>query len=121
VVENVGEAMKQLMDTLIDPEMRKSRVDEDLTGVNLPLEEVQLADEKVNYRIALNPEIFFRYTVFKARVASLGRKWDGTFSDWIDMATKDILAVYGMYPTVTTKGKSFTVDIPTGVQPGEVE
>jgi hypothetical protein len=72
VVEIVGEAMKQLMDTLIDPEMRQGRVDDDLTGVNLPIEDVQFSGEKVNYRIALNPEIFYRYTVSKAKVAPWG-------------------------------------------------
>jgi hypothetical protein len=62
VTEIVGEAMKQVVES-ISPEVKPV---EDLPqDVQLPPEDVQLAGEKVNYRIALNPEIFFKYSVFK--------------------------------------------------------
>ena len=70
--------------------------------VELPMEEAEVVGEKVNYKLALNPEIFWRYNVFKAEVMRRGKKWEGTLSDFIDLATKDVLAVYGIYPTVVT-------------------
>jgi hypothetical protein len=41
----------------------------ELPGTALPIEEVELVREKVNYKITLNPEIFYRYSIFKARAA----------------------------------------------------
>ena len=67
VIEIVGEAMKQVVEE-ISPEVKP--VKEVPQDVQIPLEDVQLAGEKVNYRIALNPEIFFRYNVFKASIIS---------------------------------------------------
>ncbi|MCJ7609202.1 hypothetical protein MUP00_05985, partial [Candidatus Bathyarchaeota archaeon] len=42
----------------------------ELPGKELPLEDVELIGEKVNYKIALNPEIFYRYSIFKAKAAA---------------------------------------------------
>ena len=82
-------------------------------GVELIGEAVDVEAEKVNYKIALNPEIFHRYNVFKAESARRGRKWEGTFSDWLDMVTRDILKVYGIYPAVvTTKGGKLILELP---------
>ena len=67
----VGEAMKKFMESL-NPEVKP--VEPTPQTVQLPIEDVQLAGEKVNYRIALNPEIFFRYSVFKARA----HRWVGS-------------------------------------------
>jgi hypothetical protein len=72
VIEIVEEAMKHVV-AAISPEVVPVEEPAPQT-VQLPIETVQFAGEKVNYRIALNPEIFFRYSVFKARAASLGRK-----------------------------------------------
>lgn len=83
----------------------------------LEAEDVEVVGEKVNYKVALNPEIFWRYNVFKAEVERRGRKWDGTFSDFLDLATKDILAVYGIHPTVISmKGKKLLVELPVNVE-----
>jgi hypothetical protein len=73
VIEIVGEAMKQVVES-ISPEVKP--VENLPQEVQLPIKDVQLAGEKVNYRTALNPGIFFRYSVFKVRVASPGREWD---------------------------------------------
>jgi hypothetical protein len=81
--------------------------------VSLPMEEVEVVGEKVNYKVALNPEIFHRYNTFKAEVTRRGKKWEGDFSDFLDLATKDILAVYGIYPTtVTLRGRKLLVELP---------
>lgn len=85
----------------------------------LPIEaeDVEVIGEKVNYKVALNPEIFWRYNVFKAEVERRGRKWNGSFSDFLDLATKDILAVYGIHPTVVAmKGKKLLVELPVNVE-----
>ena len=85
----------------------------------LPLEaeDVEVVGEKVNYKVALNPEIFWRYSVFKAEAERRGRQWNGSFSDFLDFATKDILAVYGIHPTVLSmKGKKLMVELPVEVE-----
>lgn len=82
-------------------------------GKEAPVEDVELIGEKVNYKIALNPEIFYRYSIFKAQAARMGRQWNGSLSDWIDLCTKDILAHYGMYPTVMySKGRTMMIEVP---------
>jgi len=67
---------------------------------NFPGEEIEILGEKLNYKIALNPAIFSRYDKFKAVVLRRGGSWTGDFADFLDMSTKDILAVYGIYDTV---------------------
>ena len=67
---------------------------------NFPGEEIEILGEKLNYKIALNPAIFSRYDKFKAVVLRRGGTWTGDFADFLDMSTKDILAVYGIYDTV---------------------
>jgi hypothetical protein len=96
VIEIVGEAMKQIAE-VISPEVKPG---ENLPqDVQLPLEDVQLAGEKVNYRIALNPEIFFRYSVFKARVKALGRTWDAARSLCVTRNLL-VLSLWGFLGTV---------------------
>lgn len=81
-------------------------------GVELIGEAVDVTAEKVNYKIALNPEIFYRYNIFKAKA---GERWKGNFSDWLDLVTRDILKVYGLYPGVlTVKGRKLVVELPMG-------
>jgi hypothetical protein len=83
----------------------------------LEAEDVEVVGEKVNYKVALNPEIFWRYNVFKAEAERRGRQWNGSFSDFLDLATKDILAVYGIHPTVLSmKGKKIMVELPVEVE-----
>ena len=67
-------------------------VPDKLVGTPVPGEDVEVVDEKINYRVKLNPEIFYRYSVFKARTEQLGNEWKGDFSDYLDMATKDLLS-----------------------------
>lgn len=68
---------------------------------DFPGEEIEITGEKLNYKIALNPAIFSWYDKFKAVVLRRGmKKWTGDFADFIDISTKDILAVYGIYDTV---------------------
>lgn len=71
-------------------------------GVSPIGEEVEVVGEKVNYKVALNPEIFHFYNLFKAEVERRGRKWDGDFSDFLYMAAKDVLTVHGIHPAVVT-------------------
>ena len=80
-------------------------------------EDVEVIGEKVNYKVALNPEIFWRYNVFKAENERRGGvKWAGSFADFLDLATKGILAVYGIHPTVVSlKGKKLMVELPVGL------
>jgi hypothetical protein len=37
-----------------------------LHGQPVPFEDVEIVGEKVNYKVALNPEVFYRYSVFNA-------------------------------------------------------
>ena len=46
--------------------------EQQLPGKEIPLEDVELVGEKVNYKIALNPEIFYRYSILKVKVAASG-------------------------------------------------
>jgi hypothetical protein len=54
VIEIVSEAMKHVVEA-ISPEVK--RVENLPQDVQLPLEDVQIAGEKVNYRIVLNPDL----------------------------------------------------------------
>jgi uncharacterized C2H2 Zn-finger protein len=72
-------------------------------------EEVEVVGDKINYKIALNPEVFYLYNVFKAEVKRRGREWKGTFGDFIYMAIRDVLKMHGIIPTVLVlrKGQLF--------------
>ncbi|MCJ7632050.1 hypothetical protein MUP77_06605 [Candidatus Bathyarchaeota archaeon] len=113
------ESLRAMMKGIMLEMSRPAEV-EKLPGISVPVEEVELVGEKINYKVALNPEIFYRYSVFKARAEALGNKWDGDFSDFLDIATKDVLTVHGLYPTVLTVGKSgkMLVEIPMSAQQG---
>jgi hypothetical protein len=63
-------------------------------------EEVEVKGEKINYKVALNPEIFYLYSIFKAEAERRGNKWDGDFGDFLYMAAKDLLTVHGLRPAV---------------------
>jgi len=113
--EFVGEVARKVVDLL--REEGKRGLERLPPGV-MPLEaeDVEVVGEKVNYKVALNPEIFWRYNVFKAETERRGRKWGGDFSDFLDLATKDILAVYGIHPTVVSlRGKKLMVELPVEV------
>lgn len=51
---------------------------------DIPFEDVEIAGDKVSYKIALKSEIFYRYRIFKAQVARLRSNWYGSLSDLID-------------------------------------
>ena len=63
-------------------------------------EEVEVKGEKINYKVALNPEIFYLYSIFKAEAERKGNRWDGDFGDFLHMAAKDLLSVHGLRPAV---------------------
>jgi len=110
IAEKVAEILKDKFAGEHEPNAKPSMLPE---GVEMLGETMDVKAEKVNYKVALNPEIFHRYNVFKAEVARRGKKWEGTFSDWLDLVTRDILKVYGIYPAVITmKGKKLIVELP---------
>ena len=37
----------------------------------------------------------------------MGNKWEGDFSDYLDLATKDMLTTHGLYPTVLAAGARY--------------
>ncbi len=83
---------------------------------DFPGEEIEIIGEKINYKIALNPAIFSRYDKFKAVVIKRGKSWTGDFADFIEMSTKDILAVYGIFDTVIeVRDGKILFEVPTGV------
>jgi hypothetical protein len=63
-------------------------------------EEVEVVGDKINYKVALNPEVFYLYNVFKAEVKRRGKEWKGTFGDFVYMAIRDVLKMHGIIPTV---------------------
>lgn len=112
LVEQVARRVVELLKGEDKGEPERLPKDVDVIG-----EEVEVVGEKVNYKVALNPEIFYRYNVFKAEVGRRGKTWEGDFSDWLDLATKDILAVYGIHPTVVSyQGRKLLVQLPVGVE-----
>jgi hypothetical protein len=44
---------------------------DNLPGTAVPGEDVEVIGEKINYKVALNPEIFYRYSIFRARFPNL--------------------------------------------------
>lgn len=82
-------------------------------GVTPIGEEVEVKGEKINYKVALNPEIFYFYSIFKAEAVRRGRKWEGDFSDFMYLAAKDVLTAHGLHPAVlSVKGGSLLVKLP---------
>lgn len=90
---------------------------ENPSGVyDFPGEDIEIIGEKVNYKVALNPAIFSRYDKFKAVVKRRGKEWTKDFADFLDMSTKDILAVYGIYDTVVEfRDGRILVEVPEGL------
>jgi len=81
-----------------------------------PAEDVEVIGERLNYKVALNPAIFSRYDKFKAVCLKRGNQWNGDFADFLDMATKDILAVFGIYDTVVEfRGGKYLIEVPAEV------
>lgn len=117
IVDEVTKTFKDELRRLMEGSSQKLTADEKLPRTPLEAEDVEVVGEKVNYKVALNPEIFWRYNVFKAEAERRGKKWNGSFSDFLDMATKDILAVYGIHPTVVAmKGKKLLVELPVNME-----
>lgn len=83
----------------------------------IPLEEITVVGQRVNYRVALNPEVLTRYHTFLAVVAQLGREWSGDFGDFLDVATDDLLTRRGIIGTVVQLGTDqHPSDHPLGVE-----
>lgn len=128
--EDVVAMVKETMDGVLKSVDEKLGIFRKELGLNLesptvpdgavPLEEVEVIGEKVNYRVALNPEIFYLYSVFKAQNTRLAKTsgaplWKGDFSDWLYLATKELLASYNIHPTVVaTSGNKIMIELPTG-------
>jgi len=114
--EFVGEVARKVVEILREDAGRG--LEKLPRGVSpLEAEDVEVVGEKVNYKVALNPEIFWRYNIFKAETERRGRTWGGDFSDFLDLATKDILAVYGIHPTVVSlRGKKLMIDLPVEIE-----
>ncbi len=83
----------------------------------VPSEDVEIIGEKINYNVALNPEIFYRYSIFKAKAESSVKEWKGEFGDYLDLCTQDMLKVHRLYLTVLQAGKSgkIMVEIPSNI------
>jgi hypothetical protein len=71
--EQIDQIVEQAMQRTAEALTGGNRSVEDIPqqGIDLPIETVITDTEKVNLRLSLDPEIFFRYNVFKARVKSL--------------------------------------------------
>jgi len=88
-----------------------------------PIEEVEVIGQKINYKIALSPDVFWRFNVFKAqnqRLVAMGKakQFTGDLGDFLDLSTKTLLSTYGMYPTVLQlSGGKMMVEMP--IQEGE--
>ncbi|MBU1082638.1 MAG: hypothetical protein KKB59_19285 [Spirochaetes bacterium] len=94
----------------------------DLTGnpsgiSDFPGEEIEVIGEKVNYKIALDPEIFSTYNKFKAICEKRGNTWDKDFSDFIMLSVKDAMSIHGIYDMILeVKGDRMLFEMPVGVR-----
>ena len=80
---------------------------------DIPMEELQISGERVNYKLSLPVAIFSRYEKFKAVSQKRGHPWDGDLSTFIDLATKDALRVHGIYDSVLElRGNKWLVELP---------
>ncbi|MCJ7633811.1 hypothetical protein MUP77_15670 [Candidatus Bathyarchaeota archaeon] len=71
-----------------------------LREVGLRFEDVEIEAETVNVKVPLSPAVFHRYSIFQARLAANGTQWHGSFSDFLDLATRATLELHGLYPVV---------------------
>jgi len=67
---------------------------------DFPGEVIEVIGEKVNYKVALDPEIFSTYNKFKAVCIKRGTNWDKDFSDFLMMSVRTAMSMYGIYDMV---------------------
>ncbi|MCJ7631803.1 hypothetical protein MUP77_05320 [Candidatus Bathyarchaeota archaeon] len=70
----IDDLVHQVMDAMGPRANPQGNPQNQMPVQNLPIEEVELVGEKVKYKIALDPEIFYRHSIFKAQVERLGNK-----------------------------------------------
>ncbi len=84
---------------------------------NFPGESVEIIGEKINYKVALDPQIFSTYNKFKAISTKRGTPWDGDFSDFLMMSVKDAMSIHGIYDAIIeVKGNKILFEMPAGVR-----
>jgi len=80
---------------------------------DFPGESIEVVGEKINYKVALDPEIFSTYNKFKAVCVKRGTPWDKDFSDFLMFSVRDAMAMYGVYDVVVEyRGGSLLFDAP---------
>jgi len=67
---------------------------------DFPGEVIEVIGERVNYKVALDPEIFSTYNKFKAICIKRGTNWDRDFSDFLMMSVRTAMSMYGIYDMV---------------------
>ena len=81
--------------------------------IDFPGEVIEIVGEKVNYKVALNPEIFSTYNKFKAICAKRGTPWNKDFSDFLMYSVRDAMAIHGIYDAVVEfRGGRLLFDVP---------
>lgn len=81
--------------------------------IDFPGEVIEVTGEKVNYKVALDPEIFSTYNKFKAICEKRGSNWDKDFSDFLMMSVRDAMAIYGIYDVVIeVRGDKIIFEMP---------
>lgn len=98
--QQIDQIAKRVVELFQNSAKAEALTPKDNDGQDLAMVDVEVEGDKVPYRMALNPEIFHNYNIFKALSIRKGNSWKGTFGDWLFMCTRDILKVYGIYPTV---------------------
>ncbi len=84
---------------------------------DFPGEVIEVIGEKVNYKVALDPEIFSTYNNFKAICIKRGTNWDKDFSDFLMMSVRTAMSMYGIYDMVVeVRDSQILFDMPVGVK-----
>jgi len=84
---------------------------------DFPGEEIEVIGEKINYKVALDPEIFSTYNKFKAICIKRGNIWEKDFSDFLMMSVKTAMSYYGIYDMIVeVKGNQMLFEMPVGVR-----
>lgn len=84
---------------------------------DFPGEEIEVIGEKINYKVALDPEIFSTYNKFKGICIKRGTNWDKDFSDFLMMSVRTAMNYYGIYDMVVEmKGNKMLFEMPMGVR-----
>ena len=83
------------------------------TVIDVPMEEVEVKANQLNYKGSLDPLIFSLYSKFKGVAVKQGHPWDGDFADFLLRSVKDAPKVHGIYDTtLQVSGNKFLVELP---------